>query len=135
MGDSGASLSDAPVSFNLLDEPDQTKYLEMRSSLREHDKRHERNKRLESLQDAIGQFSLRHQTNGCFLVRGFYWIGQAIGTQLRQLRGRVCKNKSSINGALSKMGDGSAESVISCIPALKGHFVEQREWTVRGRSQ
>jgi hypothetical protein len=139
-----AASPDAPAFFALLDAPDQRRYLELRSDLHHSAKRYKRNKRVESLEDALNAiraFSLRHDPDDWkrFLVCGVCWMGQDVGVNVRQLRLLVDKCKSSINGALSKMGYGAAPataaSVLSCIPALRDRFVEQRQWTVRRRAR
>jgi hypothetical protein len=63
-----------------------------------------------------------------------------IAINTRQLRLLIGKCKSSINGAMSKMGFGTAplksaasQALITFIPFLKGNFVEQRQWTIRRR--
>jgi hypothetical protein len=136
-----------PTFFNLLDESDQKKYRELRATLRNSDKRYKRNKRLEGLQDAldaIQEFAIRRQPDDWkrSLVCGVCWIGQDIAINIRQLKLLVDKCKSSINGALSKMGYGTASlnspitpTLLASIPFLKGNFVEQRQWTVRRRLQ
>jgi hypothetical protein len=141
------STIEDPTFFNLLDEDDQKKYRELRSTLRNSEKRYKRNKRLEGLQDAldaIQEFSIRHQPDDWkrSLVCGVCWIGQDIAINIRNLRLLVDKCKSSINGALSKMGYGTAAlnspitpALLGTIPFLKGNFVEQRQWTVRRKVQ
>jgi hypothetical protein len=137
--------AEEPMFFGLLEEEDQKRYQEMRLTLRNSEKRYKRNKRLEGLQDAldaIQEFCVRHQPDDWkrSLVCGVCWIGQDIAINIRQLKLLVDKCKSSINGALSKMGYGAAPinspvapSLLSYIPFLKGNFIEQRQWTVRRR--
>jgi hypothetical protein len=132
-----------PMFFSLLDDDDQRRYLDMRSVLRNSEKRYKRNKRIESLQDSldtIQEFCVRNLPDDWkrSLVCGVCWMGQEIAVNTRQLRLLVNKCKSSINGALSKMGYGTApvksvmtQSLLAYIPYLKGNFVEQRQWTVR----
>jgi hypothetical protein len=136
---------DDPMFFTLLDEEDRKKYRELQGILRHSEKRYKRNKRLEGLQDAldaIQEFAIRRQPDDWkrSLVCGVCWIGQDIAINIRQLKLLVNKCKSSINGALSKMGYGTsainaplAPSLLSYIPFLKGNFIEQRQWTVRRR--
>jgi hypothetical protein len=136
-----------PMFFSLLDEADRHAYMEMREMLRNSEKRYKRNKRLESLQDglaAVSHFCVRHNSDDWkrFLVCGVCPMGQDIAINIRQLRLLMDKCKSSINGALSKMGYGTAPvksaitaSLVNYIPYLKGNFVEQRQWTVRRKVQ
>jgi hypothetical protein len=132
--------------FSLLDQLDRTSDMEMQAVLRNSEKRYKRNKRMESLQDAldtIQEFCVRHTADDWkrSLVCGVCWIGQDIAINTRQLRLLVDKCKSSINGALSQMGYGTApvksaisQSLLAFIPFLKGNFVEQRQWTIRRRT-
>jgi hypothetical protein len=132
-----------PMFFSLLDADDQRRYLDMRSVLRNSEKRYKRNKRIESLQDAldmIQEFCVRHLPDDWkrSLVCGVCWLGSDIAVNTRQLQLLINKCKSSINGALSKMGYGAAPvksttmySLLSYLPYLQGNFVEQRQWTVR----
>jgi hypothetical protein len=136
-----------PMFFSLLDDEDQKKYVELRTLLHSSDKRYKRYKRIEALQDAldlIRDFCVRGNDSDwrrC-LVCGVCWIGQDIAINTRQLRVLIDKCKSSINGALNKMGYGTAPvksaiaaSLLAYIPFLKGNFVEQRQWTVRRKLQ
>jgi hypothetical protein len=146
-GDEGFSPDQEPMFFSLLDEADKQNYLEMRAALHASEKRFKRNKRVESLQDAITdirEFCVRHRPDDWkrFLVCGFCPMGQDIAINTRQFRLLVDKCKSSINGALLKMGYGTAPvksaisaSLLSYIPFLKGNFIEQRQWTVRRKIQ
>jgi hypothetical protein len=139
------SPDERPLFFSLLDDHDQQAYFALRDLLRNSEKRYKRNKRVESLQDsfdAIQEFCLRHAPDDwkrC-LVCGVCWIGPDIAINTRQLCLLLDKCKSSINGALSKMGYGTtplksaiAQSLLACIPFLKGNFLEQRQWTIRRR--
>ena len=133
-----------PMFFELLTMEDKQKYWEMRVILQNSEKRYKRNKRVESLQDALNaikEFCMRGDDDDwrrC-LVCGVCWMGnQEIAVNIRQLMLLVDKCKSSINGALAKMGYGTAPaksaatmSLLQYIPYLKGNFVEQRQWTVR----
>jgi hypothetical protein len=136
-----------PSFFSLLDGEDKNKYIELRDQLRMSQKRYKRFKRIESLQDSldmIHRYCIRRGSDDwkrC-LVCGVCWMGQDIAINTRQLRLLVDKCKSSINGALSKMGYGTAPvkstiaaTLLQYIPYLKGNFVEQRQWTVRRKIQ
>jgi hypothetical protein len=143
MSECADGVHDAPMFFHLLDESDQARYTELRAQLRNSEKRYKRNKRIEGLQDAldaIQAFAVRSQPDDWkrSLVCGVCWLGPDIAINIRQLRLLVDKCKSSINGALSKMGYGAAPlkapvALLAHIPFLKGNFVEQRQWTVRRR--
>ena len=137
-----------PMFLELLAPEDKQKYWEMRVVLQNSEKRYKRNKRVESLQDAldaIKEFCMRGDDDDwrrC-LVCGVCWMGnQEIAVNIRQLMLLVDKCKSSINGALAKMGYGTAPaksaatmSLLQYIPYLKGNFVEQRQCTVRTKNR
>lgn len=136
-----------PMFFDLLDDDDKEKYNELRKVISNSDKRYKKNKRIESLQEAldlIQKFCIRNDLDNWkrFLVCGVCWMGQDIAINTRQLRLLIDKCKSSINGALSKMGYSTAPikssitaALLTYIPYLKGNFVEQRQWTVRRKIQ
>ena len=105
------------------------------------------NKRLESLQDSIDMirnYCIRNDSNDwkrCLVCR-ICWMGQNIAINNRHLCFLIDKCKSSVNGALTKMGYQTApikssffQSFLSYIPFLRGNFIEQRQWTVRHRVQ
>lgn len=136
-----------PMFFDLLSDEDKEKYLSIRETISNSDKRYKKNKRIESLQeslDMIQKYCMRNDSDDwkrC-LVCGVCWMGQDIAINTRQLRLLVDKCKSSINGALSKMGYSTAPikssitaALLTYIPFLKGNFVEQRQWTVRRKIQ
>lgn len=136
-----------PTFFDLLNDSDKEQYLELRNIISNSDKRYKKNKRIESLQeslDMIQKFCMKNDSDDWkrFLVCGVCWMGQDIAINTRQLRLLVDKCKSSINGALSKMGYSTAPikssitaALLTYIPFLKGNFVEQRQWTVRRKIQ
>lgn len=136
-----------PSFFELLKDEDKQKYWELHKTISTSDKRYKMNKRLESLQesfDMIHEFCIRHDSDDwkrC-LICGICWINQNIAINNRHLCFLVDKCKSSINGALTKMGYKTApinssftKDFLEYIPFLKGNFIEQRQWTVRHRVQ
>ena len=65
-------------------------------------------------------------------------INHDLAINTRQLRILIAKSKSTINGALAKMGYESvptkgsdAEDLIGAIPFLNNHYTEMRQWTIR----
>ena len=142
-----------PNYYNLLSEEDKLAYNELRNELSSSERKFKRYKRVRSFQDAlqlIYQFCIHHDSNDwkrCrgdindpirSLVCGICWIGYDIAINTRQLRILINKCKSSINGALAKMGYGispikidSTDQLTAALPLLKGNFVEQRMWSVR----
>jgi hypothetical protein len=147
MSDDEYSPNQDPMFFSLLDDEDQRSYLEMRELLHNSEKRYKRNKRIESLQDGLNSicnYCVRHAEDDWkrFLVCGVCPMGPDLAINIRQLRILLDKCKSSINGALSKMGYGTAPvksditaALLTYIPFLKGNFLEQRQWTVRRKVQ
>ena len=136
---------DTPAFFALLSQSDKEGYEQLRAELSSSDRKFKRYKRIKSLQDAlmaIQRFSMRGDEDDWkrYLVCGVCWMGFDIAINTRQLRLLINKCKSSINGALAKMGYSTApikgdisKSLVMAIPFLKGNFVEQRMWTVRRR--
>ena len=134
-----------PAFFEFLSPEDQKRYHELRSILSSSDNKYKRNQRVQTFQNAIDmikEFCCRGDEDDWkrFLVCGICWFDMDIAINTRQLRLLIDKCKSSINGALAKMGYGSeiirgegSQSLISKIPFLKGNFVEQRQWTIRKR--
>ena len=134
-----------PAFFALLSQPDRKGYEDLRAELSSSDRKFKRYKRIKSLQDAllaIQRFCMRGAEDDWkrYLVCGVCWMGFDIAINTRQLRLLINKCKSSINGALAKMGYSTApikgdlsRSLVMAIPFLKGNFAEQRMWTIRRR--
>ena len=137
-----------PPFFELLRPKDREEYLDIIEQLLNSEKRYKKNMRIEGLREAldiIRNYCIRGDSDDwrrC-LVCGVCWIGpQDIGINIRQLKQLVSKCKSSINGALLKMGYGTVpvKSVITAallqyIPYLKGNYLEQGQWTIRRKCQ
>lgn len=134
-----------PAFFDLLSESDRQGYIDLRNELVSSDTKFKRYKRITSLRDAlyaIHKYCSRNSNDDWkrYLVCGVCWMGWDIAINTRQLRLLINKCKSSINGALAKMGyttapiktEGSS-SLLKAIPFLKGNFVELRMWTIRRR--
>lgn len=134
-----------PAFFELLSESDRQGYIDLRNELMSSDTKFKRYKRITSLRDAlyaIHKYCSRNSNDDWkrYLVCGVCWMGWDIAINTRQLRLLINKCKSSINGALAKMGYSTApiktegsSSLIKAIPFLKGNFVELRMWTIRRR--
>ena len=138
------SLRDAkPMYYDILTEKDQRGYDELRLSVSSAENRYRRNKRLEVFRDMLAQIrSYCEQSDEGFasrcLVCGVCWIGERLAINTRQLKLLLAKSKSSINGALMKMGYGTAHGkelesaeVANLIPFLGGRAAELRQWTIR----
>ncbi|KAH0795311.1 potassium/sodium hyperpolarization-activated cyclic nucleotide-gated channel 1 [Histomonas meleagridis] len=134
-----------PAFFDQLSKSDQDLYNKLRIELTTSNTKFKRYQRIKSLQDALAmirKYCMRGDSgdgNRC-LVCGVCWMGWDIAINTRQLRLLINKCKSSINGALAKMGycsapikgDASAP-LLEAIPFLKSNFAEQRMWSVRRR--
>lgn len=132
--------------FHLLCDDDKRKYMELHEVISKSEKRYKRYKRVESLQDAlklIYEFTIRNDEEDwkrC-LVCGLCFICQDIAINIRQICFLTSKCKSSINGALSKMGyktvpfkSSSRIELYARIPYLNKNFYEQKQWTIRKKS-
>lgn len=140
------SPNDLPMFFNLLSAEDKRTYADLRTELWSLENKFKRNKRLSSLQksiDKIHEFCIKHNSDDwkrC-IVCGIAWLDEDIAINIRQLKLLVNKCKSSINGALLKMGYESSTSkndgfkkLLEYIPYLRGNFNEQRMWTIRRKA-
>ena len=138
--------NETPQFIEFLSKEDKQKYYDLRKDLWNLENKFKRNKRLESLQkalDKIHDFCVQNDDNDWkrSIVCGVIWFDQGIAINTRQLKILINKCKSSINGALLKMGYTSSttkgegfDSLLRKIPYLRGNFVEQRMWTVRKKS-
>jgi hypothetical protein len=135
---------ETPVFFDKLCESDQSSYHAMRDRVSSADHRYARFRRLATLQecfDEIRGFCIRHDSDDSLrcLVCGIYWFESGeLAINTRQLRILLAKSKSSINGALAKMKyitlptkDRERDRLIAALPALRGDWLEVRQWTVR----
>ena len=135
--------SNEPSYYQLLDLSDQIKYKELKESFSTPEHKYNRGKRVETFQQSleeIRRFCNRGDGNDWkrFLVCGMCWNQDFLAINTRQLRILLDKCKSSINGALSKMGfctlpikGECCTELIVAIPFLRGNYVEQRQWSVR----
>ena len=132
-----------PQFIEFLSEEDKKNYYLLRKDLWNLDNKFKRNKRVISLQNALDKihnYCIQNDESDwkrC-IVCGVIWYDEGIAINTRQLKILINKCKSSINGALQKMGYTSSttkgegfDSLLRKIPYLRGNFVEQRMWTVR----
>ena len=131
-----------PSYFESLSYDDRKAYEDLRSVLAAPDHRYNRNKRIVTFTDMLEQikkFCVRNDEDDWkrYLVCGICWIGNDIAINTRQLRILLGKSKSTINGALAKMGyetlpfRNNDNGLMDKIPFLRGNFNETRQWTVR----
>ncbi|EAX90710.1 hypothetical protein TVAG_328100 [Trichomonas vaginalis G3] len=139
-------MNQVPAFFDFLSLKDQQYYNRLRAELSSESHKYKKNMRCLTFQTDLESIKRYiYQNDGSewkrCLVCGICWIGTSIAINTRQLRLLIDKCKSSINGALAKLGysseiirgEGSPE-LITSIPYLKCNFVEQRQWTIRRRS-
>lgn len=132
-----------PKYFYLLNDHDKQNYMILHDLISKSEKRYKRYKRVESIQDAllmIRDFCIKGNVDDwkrC-LVCGACWVGENIAINTRHLCILVGKCKSSINGAISKMGykmvpfkSVATKELITFIPLLKENSEELRQWTIR----
>jgi hypothetical protein len=133
-----------PLFFEKLSESDQSSYHTLRGRVASPDDRYTRFRRLITLQecfDEIHSFCIHHDANDSLrcLVCGIFWFESGeLAINTRQLRILLAKSKSSINGTLAKMKyitlptkDRERDRLIDALPALKGDWLEVRQWTIR----
>jgi hypothetical protein len=135
---------EAPLFFDKLAEADKLAFYTLRDRVASPDNRYTRFRRLATLQecfDEIRAFCIRHDDEDSVrcLVCGIYWFDTTeLAINTRQLRILLAKSKSSINGALAKMKyitlptkDVERDRLIAALPALRGDWLEIRQWTIR----
>ena len=145
MIDSSAIIQKEPKYFQLLDNEDKDKYLKMRLEFESSEHKYNRGKRIEHFEEILEEirlFCMKSDQNDWkrFLVCGICWNNSILAINTRQLRLLLDKCKSSINGALAKMGYSTASTknescneLLVAIPFLRGNYVEQRQWSIRTR--
>jgi len=146
MSDNEDTSQLVPKYFEFLDINDQETYNRMRSEFMTSEHKYNRGKRVEHFETClleIRKFCIRGDQNDWkrFLVCGICWCPSLLAVNTRQLRLLLDKCKSSINGALSKMGYSTttikgecSNELLNAIPFLRGNYVEQRQWSIRSRS-
>lgn len=136
-----------PQYFDRLTAEDQREYKMMQQQVGGEEMRYNRNKRLVTFTDQMNivkQYCIRNDANDTLRcsVCGIYWLdSDTMAINIRQFRLLLAKSKSSINGALAKMGYTTVQSnannfrtLASLVPPLKNQSMEMRQWTIRRRS-
>ena len=138
-----AGMNQEPQFIEFLSDKDRKDYENLKQDLWSLENKFKRNKRLISLQNALDKirdYCIKNDSNDWkrSIVCGVIWYDEGIAINTRQLRILINKCKSSINGALLKMGYTSSttkgegfDALLRKIPYLRGNFLEQRMWTVR----
>ena len=142
--DEGSKL---PLFFEKLTEDEQSDYFTLREKVGGPENRYNRNRRLAALQEQfknIRSFCIRDDGRNAerCLVCGICWPDDgSLGINIRQFRMLINKSKSSINGALAKMQyvtvptrDEDEKKLFQAVPYLRGHYLEQRQWTIRKKN-
>lgn len=135
-----------PAFMEMLSDKDKAAYMEIQADLAAPSHRYNRHKRIATfteMLDTIKSFCIQGNDDDWkrSLVCGIAWLGNDIAINTRQLRVLLGKSKSSINGALAKMGyetipskNQDSTALQEAIPFLKGNFAENRQWTVRRKN-
>ncbi|OHT05685.1 hypothetical protein TRFO_05824 [Tritrichomonas foetus] len=134
---------ETPEYFDYLTDEEKEQYHMLQKNVGAPENRYTRNRRLATLRESfeeIRKFCIRNDENDwkrC-MVCGICWFNNNIAINIRQLRMIINKSKSTINGALAKMGyvtvptkGDDANELISTIPYLDGKYFEMRQWTIR----
>ena len=131
-----------PAYYDILSAEDQFGYNKLRQSVGSEDNRYNRNRRLVKFSDMLNEIrtyceEMQVDTWKRYLVCGICWFSGCLAINTRQLTLLLAKSKSSINGALAKMGyttrSGECNELLNAIPYLRGNSRELRQWTVRQR--
>lgn len=136
-----------PQYFESLTNEDQMDYQIMQRQVGGEEMRYNRNKRLVTFTDQMSivkKFCIRNDTYDSLRcsVCGIYWLAdETLAINIRQFKLLLAKSKSSINGALAKMGYKTVQSnandfrvLASLVPPMKNQSMEMRQWTIRRRS-
>ena len=131
-----------PAYYDILSPEDKCRYDDLRQSVGSEDNRYNRNRRLVKFSDMLNEIRaycehMMADTWKRYLVCGICWFNGCLAINTRQLTLLLAKSKSSINGALAKMGyttrAGECNELLNAIPFLRGNSRESRQWTVRER--
>lgn len=137
------SSNHRPAFFNLLSSKDQEKYIELQKKAANEENRYNRFRRLSTMREifnAIRQFCETENEDKWkrYLVCGIFWYDDYVVINTRQLRILIAKCKSSINGALLKMGYETVHKksidfsfLTNYIPLLEKNHSDFRQWTIR----
>ena len=136
-----------PDFYDRLTEMEREEYDALARRVGSPENRYNRNRRLATLQEQLQEirsFCIRHDGRDAerMLVCGICWFPSgAFAINVRQLVLLLKKSKSSVNGALAKMGyetvptkDEDEQMLFDTLPFLRSHSLEQRQWTIRKRS-
>lgn len=134
-----------PKFIELLSTEDKEKYEKLQGYVGSPNYRYNRNHRIDTLKDLFNSIReyCEHDNDETekwkrYLVCGICWFNQYVAINTKQLRLLISKSKSSINGALLKMGyktcslrGEQASLLFQKIPFLFEHYREFRQWSIR----
>ena len=137
----------APDFYDRLTDMEREEYDALARRVGSPENRYNRNRRLATMQEQLQEirsFCIRHDGRDAerMLVCVICWFPSgAFAINVRQLVLLLKKSKSSVNGALAKMGyetvptkDEDEQMLFDTLPFLRSHSLEQRQWTIRKRS-
>ena len=132
--------------WSVLSQDDKDEFMRLRSTFQHGQKISSKDRRIVTFSKELNlliRYLERSPENleaRCVLI-GVCFVGPYVCVNTRQLKSYLCRCKSSINGALAKMGYSTApikgdlsRGLVMAIPFLKGNFAEQRMWTIRRRN-
>lgn len=134
-----------PEFIELLSVEDKQLYEKLQNNVGSPNYRYNRNHRIDTLKDLFSNIRdfCEHDNEEDerwkrYLVCGICWFKDYIAINTKQLRLLISKSKSTINGALAKMGyqtvslkGEQASLLLEKIPYLFGHYKEFRKWSIR----
>lgn len=132
-----------PDFIDILSYDDRKSYEKLQSDVGSPEYRYNRNHRFSTLSEILKKIKSYCQTNENdkwkrYLVCGVCWFDVYMAINTKQLRFLICKSKSTINDALSKMGYTPVSMkgepsllLVETIPFLFGNQSEYRKWSIR----
>jgi hypothetical protein len=135
--------AEPPTYFSLLSASDQASYRHLQRDLLFLTEKRQRGKRLTTMTECLRRvidWARRHGPDDWrrFLVCGLCCLPNGIAVNSHQFQCLTNKCKSSINGALKKLGYATISlrgdtnpELVSTLPILQGRTRELRQWSVR----
>jgi hypothetical protein len=135
--------AEPPMYFCLLNDSDQAGYRQLQRDLLFLTERRHRGKRLATMTECLHRIIDWARRGGSddwrrFLVCGVCCLASGLAVNSHQIQFLTNKCKSSINGALKKLGYATISrrgdtnpELVSTLPLLHGRTPELRQWSVR----
>jgi hypothetical protein len=137
-----------PSFFEHLFRHDQAAYRTLQARISSSDNRYKRHRRLEIMQrlfDEVRQFCVRGDSGDSIrsVVCGLCWLpNDTLALNIRQLQVLLSKSKSAINSSLARLPYAVVpnkgedwDSLMALLPQLRGRSADQREWTIRRKTE